>query len=176
MGGGVEPPISHQGVAAGPTIEDNPFAQANNDPFVNVFALEPNSDESSSGDVSSAKSIQVIQPHNHLEKWSKDHPLDNVIDKMAEENVPAPAPTRSDEQILPFNAWLPVVYTYCYLLCKAIEITPKDSAHPFLSPPAGEQVMDFVNELGYPKEIYFVSRMLVNNLYQSWRAILSLTT
>ncbi|GKA27851.1 copia protein [Tanacetum coccineum] len=28
--------------------------------------------------------------------------------KMAEENAPAPAPTRSDEQIIPFNAWLPV--------------------------------------------------------------------
>ncbi|GKC03589.1 hypothetical protein Tco_0995199 [Tanacetum coccineum] len=27
---------------------------------------------------------------------------------MTEENVPAPAPTRSDEHILPFNAWLPV--------------------------------------------------------------------
>ncbi|GJW42975.1 putative ribonuclease H-like domain-containing protein [Tanacetum coccineum] len=66
-------------VATGPTIEDNPFAQAKNDPFVNVFAPEPNSEESSSRDVSSAKSTQVIQPHNHLKKWSKDHPLDNVI-------------------------------------------------------------------------------------------------
>ncbi|GJT47299.1 hypothetical protein Tco_0956014 [Tanacetum coccineum] len=27
---------------------------------------------------------------------------------MAEENGPVAAPTRSDEQILPFNAWLPV--------------------------------------------------------------------
>ncbi|GKG15500.1 hypothetical protein Tco_0357823, partial [Tanacetum coccineum] len=27
---------------------------------------------------------------------------------MAEENVSAPATTRSDEHILPFNAWLPV--------------------------------------------------------------------
>ncbi|GJR71420.1 retrovirus-related pol polyprotein from transposon TNT 1-94 [Tanacetum coccineum] len=27
----VQPPISHQGVAAGPTFEDNPFAQADND-------------------------------------------------------------------------------------------------------------------------------------------------
>ncbi|GKD08472.1 hypothetical protein Tco_1188157, partial [Tanacetum coccineum] len=75
----VQPPISHQGVVAGPTIEDNPFAQANNDPFINVFAPEPSSDESSSGDVSSAESTQVIQPHNHLKKWSKDHPLDNII-------------------------------------------------------------------------------------------------
>ncbi|GJT31025.1 retrovirus-related pol polyprotein from transposon TNT 1-94 [Tanacetum coccineum] len=48
----VQPPISHQ---------------------------EPSSDESSSGDVSLAESTQVIQPHNHLGKWSKDHPLDNVI-------------------------------------------------------------------------------------------------
>ncbi|GKD07159.1 retrovirus-related pol polyprotein from transposon TNT 1-94, partial [Tanacetum coccineum] len=46
----VQPPISYQGVAAGPTIEDNPFAQANNDPFINVFAPEPSSHESSSGD------------------------------------------------------------------------------------------------------------------------------
>ncbi|GKB07449.1 retrovirus-related pol polyprotein from transposon TNT 1-94 [Tanacetum coccineum] len=43
----VQPPISHQGAAARPTIEDNPFAQADNDPFVNVFAPEPSSDESS---------------------------------------------------------------------------------------------------------------------------------
>ncbi|GJW20787.1 retrovirus-related pol polyprotein from transposon TNT 1-94 [Tanacetum coccineum] len=75
----VQPPISHQGVAAGPTIEDNPFAQADNDPFINVFAPEPSSNESLSGDVSSAKSTQVVHPHNHLRKWSKDHVLDNVI-------------------------------------------------------------------------------------------------
>ncbi|GKE62139.1 retrovirus-related pol polyprotein from transposon TNT 1-94, partial [Tanacetum coccineum] len=51
--------ISHQGVAAGPTIKDNPFAQAKDNPFVNVFAPEPSSEESSSGDVSSAESTQL---------------------------------------------------------------------------------------------------------------------
>ncbi|GJX97347.1 hypothetical protein Tco_0353145 [Tanacetum coccineum] len=45
----LQPPSSHQGVA------------------------------SSSGDVSSAESNHVSQPHHHLGKWSKDHPLDNVI-------------------------------------------------------------------------------------------------
>ncbi|GKE96797.1 hypothetical protein Tco_1581652, partial [Tanacetum coccineum] len=50
--------ISHQGVAARPPIKNNPFAQVDNDPFVNVFAPEPSSDESSSED---------------------DHPLDNII-------------------------------------------------------------------------------------------------
>ncbi|GKB56426.1 hypothetical protein Tco_0912612 [Tanacetum coccineum] len=140
-----------------------------------------------------------------------------TTDKMAEENVPAPAPTRSDEQILPFKAWLRIgkgnlildlqklqknpifcilvdilqntnffraftasanvptiqIQQFWNTLEQALEITPIDSAHPFVSPLAGEQVMDFVNKLGYPKEIHFVSRMHVNNLYQPWRAILS---
>ncbi|GJX54114.1 retrovirus-related pol polyprotein from transposon TNT 1-94 [Tanacetum coccineum] len=43
---------SQQGVAAGSSIiEDNPFAPINNYPFVNVFAPEPSSEASSSGDV-----------------------------------------------------------------------------------------------------------------------------
>ncbi|GJU49394.1 hypothetical protein Tco_1218949 [Tanacetum coccineum] len=29
-------------------------------------------------------------------------------DKMADENVPAPAPTRFDDQILPFAVWVPI--------------------------------------------------------------------
>ncbi|GJQ98006.1 hypothetical protein Tco_0009145 [Tanacetum coccineum] len=55
----VQPPISHQGVAVGPTIKDNPFAQADNDPFVNMFAPEPSSDESSSGDVIEPKNVKT---------------------------------------------------------------------------------------------------------------------
>ncbi|GJT07869.1 retrovirus-related pol polyprotein from transposon TNT 1-94 [Tanacetum coccineum] len=45
--------------AAGPTFEDNPFAQTENNPFVNPFAPEPSSEESSLGDVSSAESNQL---------------------------------------------------------------------------------------------------------------------
>ncbi|GJX35425.1 copia protein, partial [Tanacetum coccineum] len=71
---------SHQGFAAGYTIiEDNPFPPVDNNPFVNVFASEPSSEALSSRDVSSADSTHVSQPHYHLGKWSKDHPLDNVI-------------------------------------------------------------------------------------------------
>ncbi|GJU74618.1 retrovirus-related pol polyprotein from transposon TNT 1-94 [Tanacetum coccineum] len=57
----VQPPISHQGVAARPTIEDNPVTQGDNDPFVNVFAPEPSSDESSFRDASLAESTQAIR-------------------------------------------------------------------------------------------------------------------
>ncbi|GKE71226.1 hypothetical protein Tco_1529298, partial [Tanacetum coccineum] len=60
------------------------------------------------------------------------------------------------------------------LLREALEITPIDQAHQFVSPPIGDAIMDFVNELGYTEEIHFVSRIAVNNLYQPWRAILSM--
>ncbi|GJS14336.1 hypothetical protein Tco_0408808 [Tanacetum coccineum] len=118
---------------------------------------------------------------------------------MANENVPTPAPIRSDDQILLFAAWVPIgkstFNTLAYeaktgaysfqldetqfvldvnLLREALEITPIDKAHQFVSPPSGDAIMDFVNEPGYTEEIHFVSRMAVNNLYQPWRAILSM--
>ncbi|GJZ06244.1 hypothetical protein Tco_0540037, partial [Tanacetum coccineum] len=41
----------------------------------------------------------------------------------------------------------------------SLGITPKDPAHPFVAPPAGDLVIDFVNNLGYPEELQFVSKM-----------------
>nr|GEV64243.1 uncharacterized mitochondrial protein AtMg00810-like [Tanacetum cinerariifolium] len=70
----------HQGIAAEPTyVEDHHVAPVDNNPFVNIFALEPHSEASSSGDISSTASTYVSQSLLHLNKWSKDHPLDNVI-------------------------------------------------------------------------------------------------
>ncbi|GKB82944.1 hypothetical protein Tco_0949839 [Tanacetum coccineum] len=106
-------------------------------------------------------------------------------DKMADENVPAPAPTRSDDHILSFaaaftaSASVPTIYiqqfwntltyvekagTYRFqldenwftldanLLREALQITLIDQAHPFMSPPLGDAIMDFMNELGYLEE------------------------
>ncbi|GJU47999.1 hypothetical protein Tco_1217554 [Tanacetum coccineum] len=110
-----------------------------------------------------------------------------TTDKMANENVPAPAPTRSNDQILSVAAWntnffraftasasVLAIYiqqflniityeakagTYSFkldetrfvldanLLREALEIMPIDPAHQFMSPPSGEPIMDFVNEL-----------------------------
>ncbi|GKD93722.1 hypothetical protein Tco_1373559, partial [Tanacetum coccineum] len=47
----LQSPCLQQGVAAESTsMEDNPLAPIDNDPFVNVFAPEPSSEASSSGD------------------------------------------------------------------------------------------------------------------------------
>ncbi|GJV83961.1 retrovirus-related pol polyprotein from transposon TNT 1-94 [Tanacetum coccineum] len=48
----LQSPSLYQGVAADSTLmEDNPFALVDNHPFINVFALEPSSEASSSGDL-----------------------------------------------------------------------------------------------------------------------------
>ncbi|GJV71380.1 hypothetical protein Tco_1491375 [Tanacetum coccineum] len=40
---------------------------------------EPSSAQSTSGDVSLAEPNQVNQPPDHLRRWTKDHPLDNIV-------------------------------------------------------------------------------------------------
>ncbi|GJR83067.1 putative ribonuclease H-like domain-containing protein [Tanacetum coccineum] len=63
----------------GPTIEDTSITQADLHPSVNPVAGEPSSAQSTSGDVSLAEPNQVNQPPDHLRKWTKDHPLDNIV-------------------------------------------------------------------------------------------------
>ncbi|GKD45583.1 retrovirus-related pol polyprotein from transposon TNT 1-94, partial [Tanacetum coccineum] len=75
----VHPPVFPQGVAAGPTIKDTSITQADLHPSVNPVAGEPGSAQSTSGDVSLAEPNQVNQPPDHLRKWTKDHPLDNIV-------------------------------------------------------------------------------------------------
>ncbi|GJS07308.1 retrovirus-related pol polyprotein from transposon TNT 1-94 [Tanacetum coccineum] len=61
----LQSPSSQQGVAAGSTIiEDIPFAPVDNNPFINVFAPEPSSEASSSGD--------VIKPENFKSAITED--------------------------------------------------------------------------------------------------------
>nr|GFB22376.1 integrase, catalytic region, zinc finger, CCHC-type, peptidase aspartic, catalytic [Tanacetum cinerariifolium] len=68
------------GVVAEPHLmEDHNVAPVDDNPFVNVFAPDPPSEASSSGDISSTESPYVSQSLHHLNKWSKDHSLDNVI-------------------------------------------------------------------------------------------------
>ncbi|GJX71877.1 putative ribonuclease H-like domain-containing protein, partial [Tanacetum coccineum] len=76
---GIQPPVIQRDVAVGPIIEDTPITQATLHPSNNPVTGEPGSAQSSSGDVSIAEPNQVNQPPTHLRKWSKDHPLDNIV-------------------------------------------------------------------------------------------------
>nr|GEZ51676.1 hypothetical protein [Tanacetum cinerariifolium] len=51
------------------------------------------------------------------------------------------------------------------LLREALEITPIDQAHQFVSPPSSDAIIDFVNQLGYPGEIHFVLIMAPSTIW-----------
>ncbi|GKE68068.1 hypothetical protein Tco_1526140, partial [Tanacetum coccineum] len=115
---------------------------------------------------------------------------------MAEGNVPAL--TRTDDQLVPIKASLPIgkryllmdlqkkqknpiflisldilqntnffgaftafanvpsIYIQHFLNTLTVD-TKTDPAHPFVAPPTRDLVIDFVNNLGYPEELQFVS-------------------
>ncbi|GJW07796.1 hypothetical protein Tco_1570219 [Tanacetum coccineum] len=67
-------------VEDGPTIEGHlNYSRCPFFPQVNPVEGEPSSTQSTSRDVSLAEPHQVNQPPDHLRKWSKDHPLDNIV-------------------------------------------------------------------------------------------------
>ncbi|GKC85502.1 retrovirus-related pol polyprotein from transposon TNT 1-94 [Tanacetum coccineum] len=76
---GIQPPVIQHDVAIGPTNKDTPITQAILHPSNNPVTGEPGSTQSLSGDVSIAEPNNVTQPPDHLKKWSKDLPLDNIV-------------------------------------------------------------------------------------------------
>ncbi|GJY36591.1 retrovirus-related pol polyprotein from transposon TNT 1-94 [Tanacetum coccineum] len=69
----------HHGGATEHSFKINLFAATKHEPFVNVFAPDPNSEASSSGIITITTPNQSTQPHEHLRKWTDSHPLDNII-------------------------------------------------------------------------------------------------
>ncbi|PWA78868.1 Retrovirus-related Pol polyprotein from transposon TNT 1-94 [Artemisia annua] len=55
------------------------IAQPPDEPFVNIFAPEPSTVATSSEDSNTATSIPSHQLHEHIRKWTNDHPIDNII-------------------------------------------------------------------------------------------------
>ncbi|GJT13701.1 retrovirus-related pol polyprotein from transposon TNT 1-94 [Tanacetum coccineum] len=126
-------------------------------------------------DMMKSSPICLLSKASKNKSWLWHRRLNHLnFDKMADENVPAL--TRSDDQILPFAAWVLIgksnffwntlayeaknrAYSFqvdetqfvldVNLMREDLEITPIDQAHQCVSPPLGDAIMDFVNELGY---------------------------
>ncbi|GKG28759.1 hypothetical protein Tco_0416124 [Tanacetum coccineum] len=72
-------PVLHQGIAEEPTLEDSPITHDVLHPTFNLVTREPGLAQSSSRNVNSMEHNQVTQPPDHLRKWTKDHPFDNIV-------------------------------------------------------------------------------------------------
>ncbi|GJX33332.1 retrovirus-related pol polyprotein from transposon TNT 1-94 [Tanacetum coccineum] len=53
----------------------------------------------------------------------------------------------------------------------ALQITPVNNNKAFSSPPTQDTLINFVNGLGYPKEVKNVSNVVTNDMFQPWRAL-----
>nr|GEV85519.1 retrovirus-related Pol polyprotein from transposon TNT 1-94 [Tanacetum cinerariifolium] len=113
------------------------------------------------------------------------------LDTMADVNVNAPVdqaptmlpPTRTDDQILPHIRWDIVRYDKTvgcykcqldeqwfdltkYTLRDALQITPVNDNNAFSSPPTPDALINFVNDLGYPKVVKNLSDIVTNDMFQ----------
>nr|GEW04792.1 hypothetical protein [Tanacetum cinerariifolium] len=108
----------------------------------------------------------------------------NVNAPIKQASAMAP-PTRTDDQILPRIRWVPIGKRNCYLdvekdtaryICQldeqwfdltkdtlrdALQITPVNNNNPFSSPPTPGALINFVNNLGYPKVVRSLSGVIL---------------
>nr|GEX21768.1 hypothetical protein [Tanacetum cinerariifolium] len=132
--------------------------------------------------------LAVISDYNLVfqieESTSPKRRLFLTTDTMADMNINSPAgqapamapPVRTDDQILPRVRW----GLYCFLnhtidlhpavLREALQITLVNN-QPFISPPSSDALINFVNELGYPKSVRNLSNVVTNDMFLPWRAL-----
>ncbi|GJZ28162.1 integrase, catalytic region, zinc finger, CCHC-type containing protein [Tanacetum coccineum] len=72
-------PVQHQEIAEEPIPEDTPIIHDVPHPSHNLVTGDPGSAQSSSGNVNAAEPNQVNYPPDHIRRWTKDHPLDNIV-------------------------------------------------------------------------------------------------
>nr|GEW22694.1 copia protein [Tanacetum cinerariifolium] len=56
----------------------------------------------------------------------------------------------------------------------ALQITPVNNNKAFSSPPSSDALINFVNELGYPKLVRNLSNVVTNDMFQPWRALINI--
>nr|GEW99165.1 hypothetical protein [Tanacetum cinerariifolium] len=120
-----------------------------------------------------------------------DTMADVNVNALTDQAPTMPPPTRTDNQILPHIRWVPIGKSNCYLDVKrsqsnpifniacqldeqwfnltkdtlrdALLITPVDNNNAFSSPPTPNALINFVNNLGYPKVVRKLSDVGVVN-------------
>nr|GEW15336.1 integrase, catalytic region, zinc finger, CCHC-type, peptidase aspartic, catalytic [Tanacetum cinerariifolium] len=106
-----------------------------------------------------------------------DAPTPNKMADMTGSSGQAPAVAphvRTDEEIVPRNRcqldeqWFVLTKD---TLREALQITPINNNQAFVAPPSTDVLVDFVNELGYPKLARNVSNVVTNDMFQPWRAL-----
>ncbi|GJR97967.1 retrovirus-related pol polyprotein from transposon TNT 1-94 [Tanacetum coccineum] len=121
------------------SVEVNPFAPADPEPFVNVFAPEPSSEASSSG-LQWLIWVPIGKSNCYLDvERSQSNPIYKIaMDILKNTNF---------FRAFIASSTIPSIYIQQFW----DTITPVDTNNPFTSPPTPDALIKFVNDLGYPK-------------------------
>ncbi|GKE33943.1 hypothetical protein Tco_1453265, partial [Tanacetum coccineum] len=148
---------------------------------------------------SNTKKDRTLPAKSALKQVEAHHIMADVNAPVEQAPVVAP-PTRTDEQIMPRIRWVPIgksnsIYiqqfwdTICYdrtdggykcqldeqwfkdTLRDALQIMPVNNNKAFTSPPTQDTLINFVNGLGYPKQVKHLSNVVTNNMFHSWKAL-----
>lgn len=57
---------------------------------------------------------------------------------------------------------------------EALQITSILADNPFTTPPSIDDLIAFINELGYPTTVEFLSKVVTNNVYLPWWVVITI--
>nr|GEU56826.1 integrase, catalytic region, zinc finger, CCHC-type, peptidase aspartic, catalytic [Tanacetum cinerariifolium] len=127
----------------------------------------------------------LIEGESNFEIYDTNQASQNreQSNKMADLNAPSgqtlamAPPLCVDDQILPHircqldEQWFVLTKE---TLREALHITPVNNDQAFAAPLSIDGLIDFVNQLGYPKLVKNLSNVVTNDLFQPWKAILTI--
>ncbi|GJV68475.1 retrovirus-related pol polyprotein from transposon TNT 1-94, partial [Tanacetum coccineum] len=134
---------------------DLDVAHMNNDPFFGILILENDSEASSSSDVIPTIVHTAAPNSEHVTKWTKDHPLDNIIGELER---PVSTRLQLHEQAL-----------FCYYDAFLTSVEPKNYKDALTQACWIEAMQEELNEFEYlididhPKLIRGISESLTQN-------------
>nr|GEU53575.1 hypothetical protein [Tanacetum cinerariifolium] len=92
------------------------------------------------------------------------------LETMADVNLNVNAPAKQAPAMTPptHEQWFDLIKD---TLRDALRITPVNNNNPFSSPPTPDALINFANNLGYPKVVRTLSAVVTNDMFQPWRAL-----
>nr|GEY27132.1 hypothetical protein [Tanacetum cinerariifolium] len=127
-----------------------------------------------SGGLGASGSSQVPPPPPPLSSTNQENTMADINAPAGQAPAMAP-PVRTDDQIFHASDGCQLDEQWFVLtkdtLREALHIIPVNSNQAFVPPPSSDALINFVNELGYPKLVRNLSNVVTNNMFQPWRAL-----
>ncbi|GJU49730.1 integrase, catalytic region, zinc finger, CCHC-type containing protein [Tanacetum coccineum] len=158
-------------------FEESPKTPTFHDDLLNE---SPHKDSTSQGSSSNVRQLHI--PLEHLGRWTKVHPIANVIDDPSRSNrlVVGKCNVRIPRGLKPKEEAFQVVLdalalTACYpTFIITADICPRVQGRDFDALPSKEDTISFLRDLGHTGVINSLNDVVVDQMHQPWRTFAAL--